>query len=136
MMENAILSISFKQPLRQNGEVNSVAVLSAIGVDRKGNWCILGLLVAQSEAEIDWKEFLKSLVKRGLGVSNTSFPMITQDSMPLAWLYSRVPNGNVASFTSLRMQRIKPRTKRLKKLSLTISEQSTAPITSNKPKRL
>ena len=67
MMENAILSISFKQPLRQNGEVNSVAVLSAIGVDRKGNWCILGLLVAQSEAEIDWKEFFKSLVKRGLG---------------------------------------------------------------------
>ena len=54
------------EKLRQNGEVNSVAVLTAVGVDRKGNRRILGLSVAQSEAEIHWEEFLKSLVKRGL----------------------------------------------------------------------
>ena len=56
------------EKLRQNGEFNNVAVLTAIGFDRKGNRRILGVSVAHSEAEIHWQEFLKILVKRGLGV--------------------------------------------------------------------
>ena len=54
------------EKLRQNGKVSSVAVLTAVGIDRKGNRRILGLSVAPSEAEIHWKEFLESLVDRGL----------------------------------------------------------------------
>lgn len=54
------------EKLRQDGKVRSVAVLTAIGIDRKGNRRILGLSMAPSEAEIHWKEFLESLVDRGL----------------------------------------------------------------------
>ena len=54
------------EKVRQNGKVNSVAVLSAIGIDREGKRRILGLAVVPSEAEIHWKEFLESLVDRGL----------------------------------------------------------------------
>ena len=81
--------------LRQNGEVNGVAVLTAIGVDRKGNRRILGLSVAQSEAEIDWKEFLKSLVKRGLG----GVEYIVSDD------HSRLNAGRKAVFADAKRQR-------------------------------
>ena len=54
------------EKLRQNGKVTKVAVLSAIGIDQEGNRRILGLSMAQSEGEIHWKEFLQSLVDRGL----------------------------------------------------------------------
>ena len=51
---------------RQNGKVVSVMVLSAIGVDREGQRRAIGLTFAQSEAQIHWREFLESLVERGL----------------------------------------------------------------------
>ena len=54
------------EKLRQNGKVNSVALLIAIGIDQKGNRHILGESVAPSEAKIHWKEFLVSLTDRGL----------------------------------------------------------------------
>ena len=51
---------------RQNGKVVSVAVLSAIGVERDGNQRVLGLTIAPSETKNCWKEFLENLTRRGL----------------------------------------------------------------------
>jgi putative transposase len=52
------------------------AVLQAIGIDLEGRRHSLGLSVSRSEAEVHWREFLQSLVQRGLcGVQ-----LITSDS--------------------------------------------------------
>lgn len=64
------------EKVRVAGVVRSVAVLSAMGVRPDGRRTILGVSVALSEAEIHWRSFLDSLVKRGLrGVT-----CITSDS--------------------------------------------------------
>lgn len=54
------------EKVRENGVVISAAVLSAIGVMEDGKRSILGIQVALSEAEVNWREFLKGLVNRGL----------------------------------------------------------------------
>ena len=55
--------------------MRSCAVLIATGVNTEGKRMILGVSVSMSEAEIHWREFLKSLKERGLhGVT-----MITSD---------------------------------------------------------
>jgi len=54
------------ESVRQNGCVNDCAVLVAIGVDDAGKRQILGVSVSLSEHEVHWREFLKSLVDRGL----------------------------------------------------------------------
>ena len=54
------------EKLRLKDKVVSVAVLSAIGVERNGKRRVLGLTIAPSEAETHWKEFLEDLVKRKL----------------------------------------------------------------------
>lgn len=51
---------------RVSGQVRDVAVLSAVGVDREGKRQVLGVSVSLSEAEVHWREFLQSLVRRGL----------------------------------------------------------------------
>lgn len=54
------------EKVRQSGIVQSAAVLSAIGIGLDGKREILGVSVALSEQEVHWREFLRSLVERGL----------------------------------------------------------------------
>jgi transposase-like protein len=54
------------EKVREDGQVRDAAVLLAVGVDRQGKRCILGVSVSLSEAEIHWRTFLQSLVSRGL----------------------------------------------------------------------
>jgi len=54
------------EKVRQNGSVQSCAVFTAIGINADGKREILGVSVSLSEAEVHWREFLKSLLDRGL----------------------------------------------------------------------
>jgi len=54
------------EKVRQNGSVRSCAVFTAIGINTDGKREILGVSVSLSEAEVHWREFLKSLLDRGL----------------------------------------------------------------------
>jgi len=54
------------EKVRTCGSVVSCAILTAIGVDTGGRRSILGVSVSFSEAETHWREFLKSLQRRGL----------------------------------------------------------------------
>ena len=60
-----ILDARYEQ-VRHGGMVRSAAVLSAIGIEEHGKRHVLGVSVALSEHEVHWREFLQSLVKRGL----------------------------------------------------------------------
>jgi len=46
--------------------VRDTALLSAIGIDPDERRRVLGISVALSEAEVDWRGILESLVARGL----------------------------------------------------------------------
>lgn len=68
-----LLDKMFDMLVRLDGEANlgvgfdnCVGNLSGLGIDRKVERPILGLSVAPSESEILWKEFLESLIVRGL----------------------------------------------------------------------
>lgn len=64
------------EKVRHGGSVVDCAVLVAVGVLPNGKRTVLGLSVSLSEAEVHWREFLSSLVERGLhGVE-----MITSDA--------------------------------------------------------
>ena len=52
--------------MREGGLVIDQALLQAIGLDSQGRRHVLGLSVSRSEAEVHWREFLQSLVERGL----------------------------------------------------------------------
>lgn len=54
------------EKVRQEGRVQDAAVLIAVGVDLEGKRRILGVSVSLGEHEVHWREFLKSLVARGL----------------------------------------------------------------------
>lgn len=54
------------QKVREGGRVNSVATFIAVGINRKGTREVLGCHVATSEHKVEWKEFIRSLKKRGL----------------------------------------------------------------------
>lgn len=54
------------EKVRHGGRVVDCAVLVAMGVDDSGKRDILGCSVSLSEAEVHWREFLQSLVRRGL----------------------------------------------------------------------
>ena len=54
------------EKVRQDGSVQSCAVFTAIGINTDGKREILGTSVSLSEAEVHWREFLKSLLTRGL----------------------------------------------------------------------
>lgn len=64
------------ESVRQEGSVNKAAVLIAVGVDEMGKRHVLGASVAFSEHEVHWREFLQSLVKRGL----SGVQLITSDA--------------------------------------------------------
>ncbi len=64
------------EKVRHGGTVIDCAVLVAVGVLPNGKRTVLGVSVKLSEAEVHWREFLQSLVERGLhGVE-----MITSDA--------------------------------------------------------
>ena len=52
--------------VREAGHLVDCAVLVAVGVTRSGHRRILGTSVALSEAEVHWRAFLDSLIRRGL----------------------------------------------------------------------
>ena len=54
------------EKVRLGGVVRDAAVLSAIGIDQDGKRRILGVSAKLSEAEVHWRDFLDSLVARGL----------------------------------------------------------------------
>ena len=63
------------EKVREGGLVIDEAVLQAIGIDQEGRRHSLGLSVSRSEAEVHWREFLQSLVARGL----VGIQLITSD---------------------------------------------------------
>ncbi len=54
------------EKVRHGGSVRDCAVLIAIGVLDNGRRSVLGVSVSLSEAEVHWRDFLKSLIDRGL----------------------------------------------------------------------
>jgi transposase-like protein len=60
-----ILDARFEK-VRHGGSIVDAAVLVAIGVMSNGRRTVLGVSVSLSEAEVHWRNFLTSLVKRGL----------------------------------------------------------------------
>ncbi len=54
------------EKVRHGGHIVDAAVLLAIGVQADGKRSILGVSVSLSEAEVHWREFLASLLQRGL----------------------------------------------------------------------
>ena len=54
------------EKVRHGGQVVSCAVLIAVGIDEAGKRSVLGVSVKLSEQEVHWRDFLKSLVGRGL----------------------------------------------------------------------
>ncbi len=64
------------EKVRVDGYVRDCALLTAFAVDEKGKRTVLGLSVSLSEAEVHWREFLKSLTTRGMH----GIKMITSDS--------------------------------------------------------
>jgi putative transposase len=52
--------------VREGGRLVDCAVLVAVGITRAGHRRVLGVSVALSEAEVHWRAFLDSLVRRGL----------------------------------------------------------------------
>jgi transposase-like protein len=53
--------------VRQGGRIVSAAVTIAVGVTPDGRREVLGMAIGASEAEPFWTEFLRDLVRRGLG---------------------------------------------------------------------
>jgi transposase-like protein len=54
------------EKVRQNGQLLDCAVLIAMGIGLDGKRAILGVSVALGEAEPHWRQFLQSLLQRGL----------------------------------------------------------------------
>jgi len=65
--EMAYLQVNARyEHVREGGLVIDKALLQAIGIDLEGRRHLLGLSVSRSEAEGHWRQFLQSLVQRGL----------------------------------------------------------------------
>jgi transposase-like protein len=52
--------------VRRGGTVVDMALLVAIGITPDGHRTVLGVSVSDSEAEVHWRDFFKSLLARGL----------------------------------------------------------------------
>jgi transposase-like protein len=52
--------------VRYDRQIIDCAVLVAVGITPEGTRRVLGVSVAMSEAEVHWRDFLKSLVERGV----------------------------------------------------------------------
>src|SRR4051794_40339784 len=64
------------EKVRVDGQVRDVAVLIAGGIPPTGQRSVLGVSVSLSEAEAHWRDFLSSLVGRGL----SGVRLITSDA--------------------------------------------------------
>jgi transposase-like protein len=64
------------EKVREGGLIIDQAVLVAIGIDLEGRREVIGVSISRSEAEVHWREFLQSLMKRGL----SGVKLITSDS--------------------------------------------------------
>ena len=74
-MQYLVLDARYEK-VRHAGSVVACAVLIAVGVSYEGKRSVLGVSVALSEAEVHWRNFLSSLVERGLH----GLKLITSDS--------------------------------------------------------
>jgi putative transposase len=54
------------EKVRERGTVRSQAVLIAIGINREGRRCVLGVELANRESTTSWKDLLQGLRQRGL----------------------------------------------------------------------
>lgn len=54
------------EKVRQDGQIRDAAVLVAAGVNGNGYRKVLGTSISLGEQEVHWREFMESLVKRGL----------------------------------------------------------------------
>jgi putative transposase len=52
--------------VHQDGQIREVAILMANGIDLEGKRHLLGISVSLGEHEIHWRNFLETLVARGL----------------------------------------------------------------------
>jgi transposase-like protein len=83
------------EKVREGGVVVDQATLTAVGIDPQGKRHILGVSVERSEAEVHWRGFLQSLIKRGLcGVQ-----LLTSDD------HAGLQAARIAVFPSVRWQR-------------------------------
>lgn len=83
------------EKVRDAGSVRDSAVFVAIGVDPEGRRSVLGVSVSLSEAEVHWRDFFQSLLKRGLhGVE-----LITSDA------HAGLAQARQACFTGVPWQR-------------------------------
>ena len=83
------------EKIRVAGSVIDHAVLIAYGVDEKGTRKVLGVSISLSEAETHWRNFLESLVERGLH----GLTLITSDA------HSGLKAALKSVFTSVPWQR-------------------------------
>jgi transposase-like protein len=75
-MQYLVLDANYHK-VRENGSVRDCATLIVIGVRRDdGRRMILGVSCALSEAEVHWRELLKSIKERGIGIPD----LITSDA--------------------------------------------------------
>ena len=93
-MDYLLLDARYEK-VRTDGVVRDCALLTAYGVDDKGKRTVLGVSVEMSEAEIHWRNFLESLVSRGLH----GLKMITSDN------HSGLKAARMAVFPSVPWQR-------------------------------
>ena len=63
------------EKVRQDGQIRNSAVLLAVGVNEDGHREVLGVSVSLGEHEVHWRNFLQSLVSRGL----SGVELITSD---------------------------------------------------------
>jgi len=54
------------ETVREDGQLRDLAILIAVGVDREGRRRVLGVSTSLGEQEVHWRNFLHSLVNRGL----------------------------------------------------------------------
>ncbi|NJM07172.1 IS256 family transposase [Candidatus Gracilibacteria bacterium] len=64
------------EKVRIDGQVRDAAVLLALGITAEGKRTILGVSVSVSEQEVHWRQFLQSLLARGL----SGVQLITSDA--------------------------------------------------------
>ncbi|MFC1745439.1 IS256 family transposase, partial [Candidatus Riflebacteria bacterium] len=83
------------EKVRHLGTVRDLTVLIAIGVNDKGYREIMGVSVSLSEAEVHWRDFLKSFQKRGL----TGVQLIVSDD------HTGLKKAKRATFPSVPWQR-------------------------------
>lgn len=81
--------------VRHNGSVIDMAILLAYGVNEEGKREILGASASLSEAEVHWREFLKSLQARGM----SGLKLVVSDD------HAGLKNARMGVFPSVRWQR-------------------------------